>query len=344
MTVIQETLNFELPATLNAVMPPERRGIRRDHVKLMVQNRGTGNVEHDRFYNLDSYLKEGDVLVLNSSRTVPAVLKADIYRGVKRIQAEIEIRLARRKDESIWEALVVMEGVENGDQLIFSPELHGLVGKVSPSNPFITIEFSKRGTDLYNAIYSLGEPVRYEYIQNPWVLDYYQTVFATHPGSVEMPSAGRAFSWELLFKLQQKGIKLAFLQLHTGLSYLMDDKWDHSPTENHEEYHIPQETWDILLQAKLEGNRIIAVGTTVVRAIETAIKNGNLSGWTNLYIHPGYNLKLADGIITGMHEPEASHLAMLSAFVEKEALFQAYQEAIIYGYLWHEFGDMNLII
>ncbi|WP_413309664.1 S-adenosylmethionine:tRNA ribosyltransferase-isomerase [Bacillus sp. 1P10SD] len=339
-----ETLNFEIPPFLNAKMPPERRGVRRDHVKLMIQDRQTGQTNHDIFFNIDRYLSSGDVVVLNSSRTVPAILIADLYREKNCIQKGIEVRLARRKNNHTWEAIAVFAGMKNGDLLVLSTTLHGVVSRASTNTPFITIQFSKQGTALYDEIYSLGEPVRYEYINNPWELNYYQTVFGTQPGSVEMPSAGRAFSWELLFKLKKKGIKLVFIQLHTGLSYLLDDKWDHSPTENYEEYNIPEEAWDTIIRAKVEGRRVIAVGTTVVRAMETVALDGSLMGWTNLYIKPTYNLKIADGIITGMHEPEASHLDMLSAFIEKNLLHSAYQEALNEGYLWHEFGDMNLIL
>lgn len=339
-----ETLNFEIPPFLNAIMPPERRGLRRDHVKLMIQDRQTGQTNHDIFFNLDLYLSKGDVVVLNSSRTVPAILLADLYRNKNCIQKGIEVRLARRKNGHTWEALAVSAGIKNGDFLVLSSTLHGVVSRASTNTPFITIQFSKQGTALYDEIYALGEPVRYEYINNPWELNYYQTVFATQPGSVEMPSAGRAFSWELLFKLQKKGIHLVFIQLHTGLSYLLDDKWDHSPTENYEEYNISKEAWDTILRAKVERRRVIAVGTTVVRAMETAALDGCLQGWTNLYIKPTYNLKIADGIITGLHEPEASHLDLLSAFTEKDLLCNAYQEALKEGYLWHEFGDMNLIL
>ncbi|MDQ1145553.1 S-adenosylmethionine:tRNA ribosyltransferase-isomerase [Bacillus sp. SORGH_AS 510] len=342
--MFQTTLRFEIPSLLNAEMPPERRGIRRDHVKLMVLDRQTGNITHDLFFQLASYLSKGDVLVLNSSKTVPAILKSDVYRADNNIQKEIEIRLARRINEYSWEALADFPELKEGDLLKFSSTLHGIVSEISTKGPFIKILFSKQGASLFDEIYALGEPVRYEYINKPWGLEYYQTVFATQPGSVEMPSAGRAFSWELLFNLKKKGVQLVFIQLHTGLSYLLDDKWDHSPTENYEQYRISTEGWETILHAKVEGRRVIAVGTTVVRAMETVARNGVLSGWTNLYIKPTSKLKIANGIITGMHEPEASHLDMLSAFIEKDLLSNAYIEALDKGYLWHEFGDMNLII
>jgi S-adenosylmethionine:tRNA ribosyltransferase-isomerase len=190
--------------------------------------------------------------------------------------------------------------------------------------------------------------VRYEYIQEPWNLDYYQTVFATIPGSVEMPSAGRAFSWELLFRLQKKGVRIAYITLHTGLSYLLDDKWHKGPDKNFENYEVPKETADLIRVTKKAGGRVIAVGTTVVRALETvALEKREVeahSGWTNLYITEDTKLEICDGLITGMHEPEASHLQLLSAFVDKGKLYEAYQDAIKQRYLWHEFGDMNLII
>jgi S-adenosylmethionine:tRNA ribosyltransferase-isomerase len=190
--------------------------------------------------------------------------------------------------------------------------------------------------------------VRYEYIQQPWNLDYYQTVFATIPGSVEMPSAGRAFSWELLFRLQKKGVKIAYITLHTGLSYLLDDKWHKGPDKNFENYKVPEETVEMIRETKEQGGRVVAVGTTVVRALETAaMETGELQaseGWTNLYIQHDTKLHVCDGLITGMHEPEASHLQLLSAFVNSDQLHTAYKEAIHYQYLWHEFGDMNLIL
>ncbi|WP_462412594.1 S-adenosylmethionine:tRNA ribosyltransferase-isomerase [Neobacillus sp. Marseille-QA0830] len=335
-----DALNFYVPDELNASLPPEKRGLRRDHVRMMVLDRLTGKVRHDFFYNLPDYLQTGDLVLLNNSRTIPAVLRA----ATDPAGTAFEVRLARRQSEDIWEALIVTSPVYTDDILFFSSDLSAIVIGEKNNSPLKLIQFNKKGMDLYNCIYSLGEPVRYEYIDVPWSLDYYQTVFASHPGSVEMPSAGRAFSWELLFKLQRKGIQVDFIQLHTGLSYLLDDKWHQTPEENDEEYHVSASTMDRICKTKASGKRVIAVGTTVVRALETAIAAGSLSGVTNLYIDSKYPLKMADGILTGFHEPKASHLDMLSAFVPEPQLLHAYQQAIASRYLWHEFGDMNLII
>ncbi len=339
---------FVTPPDLNATVPPERRGIRRDYVRMMTLDRKTGDTTHSKFYSLDQYLRAGDLLVLNASRTVPAILKSDVIRDGEIWVKDVEVRLAHRKDDEVWEALLVTDDVRNGDELEFSPMLRAKITNYSKNKPFVTLHFSLKGAALYNQIYAIGQPVRYEYIHYPWDLDYYQTVYATIPGSVEMPSAGRAFSWELLFKLQRKGVRVAYIQLHTGLSYLLDDKWHQGPSDNFEEYVIPPKTVDAVNETKADGGRVIAVGTTVVRSLEASIdENGNLvagSGWTNLYIDSRHTLKNVDGLITGFHEPEASHLHMLSAFIDKELLYQAYREAIEQSYLWHEFGDMNLIM
>ncbi len=342
--MVATAFDFYLPSELNASHPPERRGIRRDHVKLMVLDKKTGHVSHDQFFHLTDYLNPGDLVVMNNSRTVPAILQGGLYRGTNQIQQTVEIRLARRQNEETWDVLVVTEGVKLGDILRFSPDLTAVVTNMKAGSPLKTILFSKKGTELFNSIYALGEPIRYEYIYDKWGLDYYQTVFASHPGSVEMPSAGRAFSWELLFKLQRKGIELDFIQLHTGLSYLLDDELETSPTDNHEEYHLSENTIEKIHKTKAAGGRVIAVGTTVVRALESAGVTGELNGVTNLYINQNFPLKMVDGIITGFHEPKASHLDMLTAFVAQDLLWNAYEEAIQHQYLWHEFGDMNLIL
>ena len=342
------TLTFDLPETLNATCPPERRGIRRDHVRLMVLDKVEGQTKHDQFYHLGEYLKAGDLIVLNSSRTLPAELLATLnpVKGEKNSR-KVTLRLAHQIGEDTWEVFPQNGEMELGDHLYFSESLEAYVRSLD-SRPFVTLQFSKQNAELFGEIYKIGEPIRYEYISVPWELDYYQTVYASEPGSVEMPSAGRAFSWELLFDLQRRGIKLAFLQLHTGLSDLADNEWQLTPRDMKESFHIPSETIEAIKETKAHGGRVIAVGTTVVRAVETAFDAScqllSGSGWTNLYINSETSLKVIDGLLTGFHEPEASHLDLLTAFIDKIQLFKAYQEAIDFGYLWHEFGDINLIL
>lgn len=344
---MKSTISFHLPEQLNAIMPPERRGVRRDRVKMLVLDRQGGQVEHTIFYNLEAYLKAGDVLILNNSRTIPAQLMGTYLEGEKK--QEVTVRLAHRLSEDVWQALVLGKTDWNrGDQITFSPQLSAKVEEYHPEKPLVTIKFSVCCNALFNQFYTIGQPIRYEYIETPWDLDYYQTVFASVPGSVEMPSAGRAFSWEMILALKKQGVQIGFLQLHTGLSYFEDDKWSHHPEDNIEEFVIPSETATIIKNAKEQGGKVIAVGTTVVRALEAMYllhkKIEGMHHWTNLYIDSSYPLNIVDGLITGMHEPEASHLDMLSAFISPDLLGKAYENAIAEHYLWHEFGDMNLIL
>ena len=344
MRTESESANFEIPPALNACTPAENWRGGRDHVKLMKLDRFTGEVSHGHFQQIDDYLKPGDLLVLNNSRTIPAVLIGKQTRSGRTVSEQTEIRLARQLGEEIWEALIVTGDIEEGDEFFFAEDLAAKAGRRTSAAMLLPLTFTVSGEELLSRIYKIGEPVRYEYIEEKWGLDYYQTVYSSVPGSVEMPSAGRAFTWELLFRLQSKGIGLAFIQLHTGLSYFMDDEHKPGPEDNPEPYWIPEESAAQIRRTKEGGGRVIAVGTTVVRALETAWLNGRLEGQTNLYVNSDHKLQAADGIITGFHEPEASHLDMLTAFICKDVLIQSYKDAIEKGYLWHEFGDINLIL
>ena len=212
------------------------------------------------------------------------------------------------------------------------------------------LRFSKRGTELIDLIYRLGQPIRYEYVSAPWDLDYYQTVYAREPGSAEMPSAGRAFTWRLLFELKRAGIETGYLVLHTGLSSYLDDELDRQHPPSEEEYFLSERTAEKVRRTRERGGRVIAVGTTVVRALETAaieaedrcVRAGHR--YTRLRITAAHPLRAVDGLLTGLHEPEAGHLDLLTAFLSADQVRAAYQEAVRLRYLWHEFGDLNLIL
>ncbi|MFS0862684.1 S-adenosylmethionine:tRNA ribosyltransferase-isomerase [Fredinandcohnia sp. 179-A 10B2 NHS] len=334
-----ETIQFEIPAHLNATIPAERRGVSRDSVRLMVMD-GTSTIQHDTFKNLGLHLRKGDLLVMNSSRTIPCVLYG------RQGDRPVEIRLSRKISENEWDVLVVNGSKQIGERIEFYEGVTAIIADYGSEEPLVRLHFSKGQTDLINMFYKYGEPIRYEYINQPWSLDNYQTVYATIPGSVEMTSAGRAFSWKLLQELKKQGINLAFLQLHAGLSYYGDDQWP-TPNKHPEPYILPPETAQLVNKTRENGGRVIAVGTTVVRALESAVDGGGVvkarEGVTDLYITSGYSLKVIDGLLTGLHEPEASHLDLLSAFVRKDYLEKCYQIAVAHEYLWHEFGDMNLI-
>ncbi|KSU60588.1 S-adenosylmethionine tRNA ribosyltransferase [[Bacillus] enclensis] len=333
---------FEIPRQLNASAPVELTGKSRDEVKLMVLNRKTGSVEHSRFTQLHTQLKRGDVLVVNNSRTIPASL-----RGTQGSR-EVEVRLSRKVGSREWDALILGPVYDARLPITFADGVKAFMSGNGSEKPLVRLTFSVEGAGFYDFLYKNGQPIRYEYIDAPWPLDYYQNVYGSVPGSVEMASAGRAFSWKLITKLRAEGIEVVCLQLHAGLSYYGDDRWP-NPVHHPEEYHLPQETADSIRRAKREGNRVIAVGTTVVRALETvaAGHDGNVaaaSGVTNLYITKESPLRVVDGLITGLHEPEASHLDLLQAFISRQHLMSAYRTAVAKGYLWHEFGDMNLIL
>ena len=341
---------FELPAALEASTPPELRpdaAGRRDAVKLLVLERATGAVTHTSFGRLDAFLRPGDLLVVNASRTVPALLRAVGDDG-----ASVEVRLADRRGTSRWDALLLSGRTHvgrEGMRLVFGGGLRARALGRRPDLPFLwRLRFNRTGTALLDAIERLGEPVRYGYVAGALPLDLYQTVYASEPGSVEMPSAGRPLSWELLLRLRCRGVRTAALVLHTGLSSTRDDAVDALHPNYDEAFAVPPETAAAVNATHAAGGRVIAVGTTVVRALESVTGADGVTrsarGRTRLRIHPETDLHAVDGLLTGLHEPRASHLDLLSALVAPEVLQAAYREALARGYLWHEFGDMNLIV
>jgi S-adenosylmethionine:tRNA ribosyltransferase-isomerase len=351
---ISPPFRFTLSPELIAKEPPERRGIFRDAVRLMVIDRSDYTIDHTFFYGIGKFLVPGDLMVFNSSRTLPASL---VGYG-KPAGPLVEVRLAEHLPDDSWLALLLCQngsstfscGIHKGMQIKFDP---GLVATVYDKDERIRrlwkIRFSKSGTELMNSLYRIGHPIRYEYVSEPWDLDYYQTVYATYPGSAEMPSAGRPFTWKLLFELRRNEIKMAYISLHTGLSSYMDSNLDQRHISSEEEYYVSSTAAEQINKTHSLGGRIIAVGTTVVRALETvaADNKGNVKaghGYTRLHINASHRLKAVDGLLTGLHEPEASHLDLLSAFLPARRINDAYMDAIQRRYLWHEFGDMNLIL
>ncbi len=340
-------VQFILPPELEAREPAEFRGMRRDAVRLMVLDKIGGEPLHTRFDALGEFLRAGDLLVVNDSRTLPALLRAR-----DELCQEVEVRLAHRRADDLWDVLLLNGRTHIGRvgmRLSFGQGLRATILARRPDLPFLwRMKFEICCADLLNKIYRLGEPVRYTYVPDALPLDLYQTVYAGQPGSVEMPSAGRPFTWELLLKLKKRGVGLAALSLHTGLSSTRDDAIDAIHPNYDEEFIVPEETARLVNETRERGGRIIAVGTTVVRALETAARADNtvsaVRGWTRLHITPNYSLRVVNGLLTGLHEPQASHLDLLSAFVEPKRLQSAYFECIARGYLWHEFGDMNLIV
>lgn len=333
--------SFMLPVELSAKEAAERRGIARDKVRLMAINRDTYRVEHSRFDNLGEFLHPGNLLVFNTSQTLPAVLS-----GCELRQGQcIEVRLAQHLGADSWLALLLCQhgnpfacGLKSGIQLDFGQGLMGTVGDRDSIIPRLwQIRFSKSGTELIDLLYRLGKPIRYESVSATWDLDYYQTVYAKEPGSAEMPSAGRAFTWKLLFDLKRRGVETAYIVLHTGLSSYMDDELDQQHPASEEEYFISETAAEKINSTHQQGGRVIAVGATVVRALESvADDSGKVQsrhGYTRLHITSRHTLRSVDGLLTGLHEPEASHLDLLTAFLPAAKIKSAYQEAVQQRYL-----------
>ena len=349
-------IEFSLPSELEASAPPEARGLRRDQVRLMVSNYSTDRVRHTRFYNIDKYLEAGDVLVINTSRTRNSALLASRVDGTP-----LEIHLSTHFDEDLWtvELRTIdevgktkhFEGAREGEILALpgeaSAKLQGpyISDCIDNSPPSETLWLAKLSfpDPVDDYLERHGFPIRYNYVKEKWPLSVYQTVYATEPGSAEMPSAGRPFTSRLLKRLTSRGIRIAPLILHTGVSNIES----HEPPYK-EFYRVPAETAQLVNEARRSGQRVVAVGTTAIRALET-VTNGEGKthageGWTCLVITPQRGLRAVNALITGMHEPEASHLAILEALAGRSHLKIAYEEALNKAYLWHEFGDLHLIL
>jgi S-adenosylmethionine:tRNA ribosyltransferase-isomerase len=349
-------IEFALPPELEASAPPEARGLKRDQVRLMVSNYSTDQVRHARFFQLDQYLSEGDVLVINTSRTRNSALTASRADGTA-----LELHLSTHFDEDLWTVEVRsideagktkhLENAREGEILTLPVMAKAILQEpyvsdcTDDSKPSETLWLAKLKfpyhVDDYLARY--GFPIRYNYVKERWPLSFYQTVYATESGSAEMPSAGRPFTSGLLKRLSSKGIKIAPLVLHTGVSNLET----HEPPYK-EFYRVTSETARMVNEARASGRRIIAVGTTAIRALETVTNAGGKShageGWTCLVITPERGLRAVNALLTGMHEPEASHLAILETLAGLSHIKIAYEQALSKGYLWHEFGDLHLIM
>jgi S-adenosylmethionine:tRNA ribosyltransferase-isomerase len=348
-------LDFQLPPELEAGEPPEARGLARDGVRLMVSFRGGDGIVHARFRDIGQFLEPGDVLVVNTSGTLNAALAAARADGTPlelhlstQIQADgWAVELRRREgaltktfyEASQGERLSLPEG---GAATLHAPyRSDGLIASPVPARLWkATLALPAPPHEYLNRH---GFPIRYSYVKQAWPIAYYQTVYATEPGSAEMPSAGRAFTPELITRLVAQGVHVAPLVLHTGVASLES----HEPPYD-EFYRVPAETERTVNAARAAGKRIVAVGTTVVRALETVAEADGVvhpgEGWTSLVITPGRGLRAVNALLTGFHDPEATHLAMLEALAGAEHISHAYREALQHGYLWHEFGDLHLIL
>jgi S-adenosylmethionine:tRNA ribosyltransferase-isomerase len=330
----------ELPALPEAREPAEVRGAARDDVRLLVAHRDSGRLDHARFAELPELLDPGDLLVVNTSATLPAAIPVLGADPALRLHLSGPVPGA---DAGVWLVELRREGRR------FGGGRPGLVLRLPAGGAVVLLERHDGGR-LWHAALRLpgpvfhylarhGEPIRYGHTRREWPLARYQTVYATEPGSAEMPSAGRAFTAELITRLMAAGIDVAPLVLHAGVSSLEAGEAPHA-----EWYHVPRFTAERIGLVRRMGGRVIAVGTTVVRALESAADGGPAEGWTDLVITPDTPVESLDGLLTGFHDSDSSHLAMLEAVAGRDLLERSYAEAARAGYLRHEFGDLHLIL
>ncbi len=334
--------DYDLPRELIAYYPATRR----EDSRLMVLRRENESIEHSIFANITNYLEQGDILILNDTR----VLKARLIGTKRPSGGKVEILLVRPREEKMWEALVSPSRKVNvGTQVDLDEGYHcRIVERLEGARRLI--EFS---SDVKEIIERIGQVPLPPYIKRePQSIDIdrYQTVYARKNGSVAAPTAGLHFSERMIEQLLEKGIRIAYITLHIGPGTFVpvktDDPKDHKLDA--EEFEISKEACSAIVDAKRRGGRVVAVGTTCVRALETAIdEHGNpipLRGWTDKFIFPPYDFKVVDAMITNFHLPRSTLLMLVCAFAGREFVLRAYREAVSLRYRFYSYGDSMLII
>ena len=340
------TIDFELPADLEAREPAEARGRRRDDVRLLL-SRGA-EVGHHRFTDLPRLLAPGDLLVVNNSATLPAALDARpgdappvvVHVSTERVDGTWLVELRRPAGGSTT-PYAAGDGPARPGLRLHVPE--GTLTLLRPYTSRLWIAVADVPGSRVRYLTAHGRPIRYGYTDRDWPLETYQNAYATEPGSAEMPSAGRPLTGAVLAGLAGRGIVVAPVTLHTGVASAEVGEPPYP-----EWFRVPAGTAGLVGHTRRTGGRVVAVGTTVVRALESAAAaTGQVreaSGWTDLVIGPEHRLRAVHGLLTGLHEPHASHLRMLTAVAGDAAVRAGYAAALRERYRWHEFGDVHLLL
>lgn len=346
--VLHAPVGFTLPDGAEATEPPEWRGLTRDAVRLMVASPDL--VEHRRFAELPALLEPGDLLVVNTSATLAAALTGAAGNG-----RNIPLHVSCALGEDEWVVELRLPDASGPDLVTARPGRQiplpaGLALTLTRGYPDPAAAVSRlwraqlsRPTDLVGFLAAHGQPVRYGYLSGRYPISDYQTVFATEPGSAEMASAGRPFTAELVVRLLTRGVTVAPVVLHAGVS---SPELHEAPLP--ERFEVPAATARLVNSTRAAGGRVVAVGTTVTRALESAAApDGTLAaarGWTDLVLGPQRPARVVTGLVTGLHAPQASHLLLLEAVAGRRLVAPAYEAAVREGYLWHEFGDSSLFL
>jgi len=333
--VIEETLR--LRSGLDATAPPEERGLERDEVRLLVSDRRKGTHTIRPFRTIGEELHDGDVLLVNDSATLPGAFRATrsdatafAVHASTAIAADLWTVEPRQSAVSAGESVSLADG---GKLTFLAP--------LNPERPRVWYALFHLNVPVVTFLQRHGTPIHYDYVREPYGIERYQTIFARVPGSVEMPSASRPFSDRVVRDLRERGVEIRTITLHCGVASL-----ERGERPQAEWFSVPTETVDAVTRAKRAGGRVVASGTSVVRAIETAARSGELaaaSGWTDLLITRERAPKIVDALISGLHQPDASHVDLLRGFASDAFLEAAYELAASAGLRWHEFGDVHLI-
>ena len=338
--------NFALPPAQVASAPPEVRGSGRDDVRLMVFRAPLGPPLHTHFRRIGDHLGEGDALVINVSSTMAYALDAHTHAGTP-----LRVHLSVAQPDGLWSVEVrIPRGVGSAPGPALDPQTLDLDGGGSIhllAQDLRTPRLWRASLELPLALSQYldrhGKPIRYGEGGEPWPLEDYQTVYATEPGSAEMPSAGRPLTHEILSHLAAAGVTLVSVVLHSGVS-----SFETGELPGPEWFRVSAPAAAVINELRAQGGRAIAVGTTVLRALESAgNEDGSLraaEGYTDLVVGPARGVRTIDGLITGWHEPGASHLSIIESVAGSDGARQMYEAALETDYLWHEFGDSSLIL
>lgn len=335
---------YDLPKERIAQTPIEPR----DHSKMMVLHRDTHEIDHKHFYDILDYLKCGDCLILNDTRVLPARL----YGEKEETGAHVEFLLLNQKENDVWEVITgpgrrakVGARFTFGNGILYAEILEVL------ENGNRIARFDFEGESIFPVLEKVGEmPLPHYITEKLEDSERYQTVYSKELGSAAAPTAGLHFTPEMLQKIKDKGVKIGFVTLHVGIGTFRPVKAEN--IEEHqmhsEHYHLPEETAQLILETKANGGRVIAVGTTSCRTLESvATFNGKIcaaDGWTNIFIYPGYQFKCIDGLLTNFHLPESTLIMLVSAFYDREEVLKAYNIAVSEEYRFFSFGDAMLIV
>lgn len=334
---------YDLPKELIAQTPAEPR----DSSRLLLLDRNNGEIIHKHFYDIIDYLEEGDCLIANDSRVLPA----RIFGSKLNTGANVEFLLLKQVKENTWETLCKPgRKAKPGTEFIFGDGLMRATVKEVKDDGNRIVEF-ECDDNFYTTLDKIGQMPLPPYITEK--LDdkeRYQTVYSNELGSAAAPTAGLHFTTELMDRIQAKGIKIGYVTLHVGLGTFrpvkVDDVTKHKMHSEH--YEIPQETVDIINETKKKGKRVIAVGTTSCRTLESvATEYGEIKacdGWTDIFIYPGYDFKVLDGLITNFHLPESTLIMLVSAFAGYDSIMNAYKVAVDERYRFFSFGDAMMIV